>query len=167
MNQLNIHLKTIFKPMVNKFIAIGFYFETEKRGDNMDKYFNDISIVFGLVGGFACNFLGGWDLLLKSIVILMVLDYVTGLLKSIYNKKLSSEVGFKGIIKKIIIFIVIATAYVIQGVLESVIPLREITIVFFICNEAISLLENASEFVPIPSKLKEVLVQLRDKEENE
>lgn len=133
----------------------------------MDKYFNDISIVFGLVGGFICSFLGGWDMLLKSIVILVILDYITGLLKSIYNKKLSSNTGFRGLIKKIIIFIVIATAYVIQGVLESVIPLREITIVFFICNEAISLLENASEFVPIPSKLKEVLVQLRDKEENE
>ena len=106
-------------------------------------------------------------MLLKSIVILVILDYITGLLKSIYNKKLSSNTGFRGLIKKIIIFIVIATAYVIQGVLESVIPLREITIVFFICNEAISLLENASEFVPIPSKLKEVLVQLRDKEENE
>ena len=133
----------------------------------MDKYFNDISIIFGLVGGFICSFLGGWDMLLKSIVILVILDYITGLLKSIYNKKLSSNTGFRGLIKKIIIFIVIATAYVIQGVLESVIPLREITIVFFICNEAISLLENASEFVPIPSKLKEVLVQLRDKEENE
>lgn len=132
----------------------------------MDKYFNDISIVFGLVGGFICSFLGGWDMLLKSIVILVILDYITGLLKSIYNKKLSSNTGFRGLIKKIIIFIVIATAYVIQGVLESVIPLREITIVFFICNEAISLLENASEFVPIPEKLKEVLIQLR-KEGNE
>ena len=132
----------------------------------MNKYFNDISIVFGLVGGFVCNFLGGWDLLLKSIVILMVLDYVTGLLKSIYNKKLSSEVGFKGIIKKIIIFIVIATAYVVQCILGDKIPLREITILFFIANEGISLIENASEFVPIPEKLKEVLIQLR-KEGNE
>ena len=70
----------------------------------MDKYFNGISIVFGLVGGFACSFLGGWDLLLKSIVILMVLDYVTGLLKAIYNKELSSEIGFKGLIRKITIF---------------------------------------------------------------
>ena len=146
--------------MVINLSTIGFYFET-KRGDNMDKYFNGISIVFGLVGGFACNFLGGWDLLLKSIVILMVLDYVTGLLKSIYNKKLSSEVGFKGIIKKIIIFIVIATAYIIQCLLGDEIPLREITILFFIANEGISLIENASEFVPIPEKLKEVLIQLR------
>ena len=132
----------------------------------MGKYFNNISIVFGLVGGFVCNFLGSWDLLLKSIVILMVLDYVTGLLKSIYNKKLSSEVGFKGIIKKIIIFIVIATAYIIQCLLREEIPLREITILFFIANEGISLIENASEFIPIPEKLKDILIQLRkDSEE--
>ena len=143
-----------------------FYFETEIEVYKMEKYFNNISIVFGLVGGFVCNFLGSWDLLLKSIVILMVLDYVTGLLKSIYNKKLSSEVGFKGIIKKIIIFIVIATAYIIQCLLGDEIPLREITILFFIANEGISWIENASEFVPIPEKLKDILIQLRkDSEE--
>ena len=129
----------------------------------MDKYFNDISIVFGLVGGFVCNFLGSWDLMLKSIVILMVLDYVTGLLKAIYNKELSSEIGFKGLIRKITIFIVIATAYVIQGIMGDEIPLREIVILFFIANEGISLIENASEFIPIPKKLKEVLIQLRKK----
>ena len=127
----------------------------------MDKYFNDISIVFGLVGGFACSLLGGWDMLLKSIVILMVLDYVTGLLKAIYNKELSSEIGFKGLIRKITIFIVIATAYVIQGIMGDEIPLREIVILFFIANEGISLIENASEFIPIPEKLKEILIQLR------
>ena len=91
----------------------------------------------------------------------MVLDYVTGLLKSIYNKKLSSEVGFKGIIKKIIIFIFISTAYIVQCLLGNEVPLREITILFFIANEGISLIENASEFVPIPKKFKEVLIQLR------
>ena len=127
----------------------------------MDKYFNDISIIFGIVGGFICSFLGGWDMLLKSIVILMVLDYVTGLLKAIYNKELSSEIGFKGLIRKITIFIVIATAYVIQGIMGDEIPLREIVILFFIANEGISLIENASEFVPIPKKLKDVLIQLR------
>ena len=127
----------------------------------MDKYFNDISIIFGLVGGFICSFLGDWDMLLKSIVILMVLDYVTGLLKAIYNKELSSEIGFKGLIRKITIFIVIATAYVIQGIMGDEIPLREIVILFFIANEGISLIENASEFIPIPEKLKEILIQLR------
>ena len=133
----------------------------------MEKYFNEISVGFGLIGGFICKFLGGWDMLLKAIVILVVLDYITGLLKAIYNKSLSSEIGFKGLIRKIIIFVVIATAYVIQGIVGDAIPLREITILFFIANESLSLLENAGEFVPIPDKLKDTLIQLRDnKEEN-
>lgn len=131
----------------------------------MEKYFNEISLGFGLIGGFICKFLGGWDMLLKAIVILVVLDYVTGLLKAIYNKSLSSEIGFKGLIRKIVIFIVIATAYVIQGIVGDGIPLREITILFFIANEGISLLENASEFVPIPEKLKNTLIQIRESEE--
>ena len=131
----------------------------------MEKYFNEISLGFGLIGGFICKFLGGWDMLLKAIVILVVLDYVTGLLKAIYNKSLSSEKGFKGLIRKIVIFIVIATAYVIQGIVGDSIPLREITILFFIANEGISLLENASEFVPIPEKLKNTLIQIRESEE--
>ncbi|SFJ25901.1 toxin secretion/phage lysis holin [Terrisporobacter glycolicus] len=136
------------------------------KGENeMEKYFNEISVGFGLIGGFMCKFLGGWDMLLKAIVILVVLDYVTGLLKAIYNKSLSSEIGFKGLIRKIIIFVVIATAYVIQGIVGDAIPLREITILFFIANESLSLLENAGEFVPIPDKLKDTLIQLRDNKE--
>lgn len=131
----------------------------------MEKYFNEISVGFGLIGGFICKFLGGWDMLLKAIVILVVLDYVTGLLKAVYNKSLSSEIGFKGLIRKIIIFVVIATAYVIQGIVGGAIPLREITILFFIANESLSLLENAGEFVPIPDKLKDTLIQLRDNKE--
>lgn len=131
----------------------------------MEKYFNEISVGFGLIGGFMCKFLGGWDMLLKAIVILVVLDYVTGLLKAVYNKSLSSEIGFKGLIRKIIIFVVIATAYVIQGIVGDAIPLREITILFFIANESLSLLENAGEFVPIPDRLKDTLIQLRDNKE--
>lgn len=131
----------------------------------MEKYFNEISVGIGLIGGFMCKFLGGWDMLLKAIVILVVLDYVTGLLKAVYNKSLSSEIGFKGLIRKIIIFVVIATAYVIQGIVGDAIPLREITILFFIANESLSLLENAGEFVPIPDKLKDTLIQLRDNKE--
>ncbi|MCI6736715.1 MAG: phage holin family protein [Intestinibacter sp.] len=129
----------------------------------MEKYFNSISIIVGIVGGFLCKHLGGFDMLLGVIITLVVLDYLTGILKAIYNKQLSSEVGYKGIIKKIFIFIVIATAYEIQKVVGNNIPLREMTLVFFISNEAISLLENASEFIPIPERLRDVLVQLRDK----
>lgn len=132
----------------------------------MDKYFNEVSIIIGIIGGFICKHLGGFDMLLGVIITLVVLDYLTGILKAIYNKKLSSEVGYKGIIKKIFIFIVIATAYEVQKVTGNNIPLREMTLMFFIANEAISLLENAGEFIPIPDKLRDVLIQLRDKNVN-
>jgi len=130
----------------------------------MLKIFNGISIFGGLIGGYICSLLGGWDVILKALVILVIFDYVTGLLKAIATKTLSSSVGFKGLIRKITIFIVVATGVIIQSVIGDAIPLREIVIIFFICNEGISLLENASEFVPIPEKLKDVLIQLRTKE---
>lgn len=129
----------------------------------LEKLFNGVSIAVGLIGGFLCQWLGGWDVILKALVCLVVLDYVTGILKAIYTKTLSSAIGFRGLIRKITIFIVVATAVIIQSVVGDAIPLREIVIIFFVCNEGISLLENASEFVPIPDKLKDTLIQLRDK----
>ena len=130
----------------------------------MDKLFNWISIVGGVIGGFLAYWLGGWDALLKTIVCLAVLDYIAGCIKAIYNKQLSSEIGFKGLLKKIVMFIVIAVAYAIQGLMGGTVPLREVVIMFYIANEALSLLENAAEFIPVPDKLKEVLLQLRDKD---
>lgn len=133
----------------------------------IEKMFNGVSIIVGIAGGFLCQWLGGWDVILKALVALVILDYVTGVLKAIYTKTLSSAVGFRGLIRKIAIFIVIATAVIVQMVVGDSIPLREITIIFFLCNEGISLLENASEFVPIPDKLKDTLIQLRDKKTEE
>lgn len=130
----------------------------------MSKLFNGISIVGGILGGFLCSLLGGYDSILKALIVLVVLDYITGLLKAISTKTLSSAIGFKGLIRKIVIFIIVATAVVIQGVVGDSIPLRDITIVFYVCNESISLLENASEFIPLPKKLKDTLIQIRDKE---
>ncbi|MFQ7551160.1 MAG: holin family protein [Blautia marasmi] len=130
----------------------------------MDKLFNWISVAGGVIGGFLAYWLGGWDVLLKTIVFLAVLDYITGCIKTIYNKLLSSEIGFKGLLKKIVMFIVIAVSYAIQGLMGGKVPLREVVIMFYIANEALSLLENAAEFTPVPDKLKEVLLQLRDKE---
>lgn len=129
----------------------------------MDKLFNWISIIGGFLGGFLSYWLGGWDILLKTIVFLAVVDYITGLIKAVYLKQLSSEIGFKGLLKKIVMFIVIAVAFAIQELIGGTIPLREVVIMFYICNEALSLLENAAVFVPIPDKLKNVLLQLRDK----
>lgn len=127
------------------------------------KIFNWFSIVGALVGGFLCDLLGGNDVILRALIALVILDYITGVLKAIVTKTLSSAVGFKGLIRKIVIFIVVATAVIVQNVLGNAIPLREIVIIFFVCNEGISLLENASEFVPIPDKLKDTLIQLREK----
>ncbi len=129
----------------------------------MDKLFNWISVIVGMVGGFLSYWLGGWDVLLKTIVFLAITDYITGLIKGFYLKELSSEIGFKGLLKKIVMFIMIAVAFVIQEMLGNNIPLREVVITFYIANEGLSLLENAAVFVPIPEKLKEVLLQLRDK----
>lgn len=129
----------------------------------MEKLFNWISIMGGIIGGTLAYWMGGWDTLLKTIVFLAVLDYITGWIKGIYHKQLSSEIGFKGLLKKIVMFIVIAVAYAIQLLVKEAIPLREVVIMFYIANEALSLLENAAEFIPVPDKLKEVLLQLRDK----
>jgi len=95
-----------------------------------EKMLNTISIVGGIVGGFLCKWLGGWDGILTALVALVVLDYITGVLKGISTKTLSSAIGFKGLIKKIFIFIVVATAVIIQDVIGGTIPLREITIFF-------------------------------------
>lgn len=128
----------------------------------MEKMFNWLSVLVSLIGGTLSYWLGGWDMLLKTIVFLAVVDYTTGVIKGIYTKQLSSETGFKGLLKKIVMFIVIAVSYAIQELIGNTIPLREVVIMFYICNEALSLLENAAVFVPIPDKLKNVLVQLRD-----
>lgn len=127
----------------------------------MEKIFNGISVVFGIIGGCLANWLGGWDNWLIVLVAFMILDYVTGLIKAIINKQLSSAVGLKGIFKKICVLIAVGVAVLLQSLID--LPLREIVITFFVCNEGISLLENLAEFIPIPAKLKEVLLQLRDK----
>lgn len=133
----------------------------------IEKIFNWISVIGGVIGGFLAKYLGGYDVILSALVALVILDYVTGVLKAIVTKTLSSEVGFIGLIRKIVIFIVVATAVIVQKVIGNAIPLREIVIIFFACNEGISLLENASQFVPIPEKLKATLIQLRDKNDQD
>ena len=102
--------------------------------------------------------------MIKTIVFLAVIDYITGIIKAVYLKELSSEIGFKGLLKKIVMFIVIAVAFVIQQLIGGTVPLREVVIMFYIANESLSLLENAAIFVPIPDKLKNILLQLRDKD---
>ena len=131
----------------------------------MEKLFNQISIIFGIAGGAIVSFLGGLDGLITTLIALMALDYVTGVLKSIYNKKLSSEIGIKGIIRKVLMLIVIGVTWLIQNNL-GIPAIREMVIMFFIANESISLLENIAQMgIKIPNKLTSILLQLREKEE--
>ena len=126
-------------------------------------------MVFGLIGGAAVSFLGGMDTILHAILYLVIVDYLTGLAKSWKNKELSSRVGFFGIIKKVMIFVVISAAVEIEQLTNDSIPLREVVIMFYIANEGISFLENVSEFLPLPNKFKNYFLQLRgdvDKEED-
>lgn len=130
----------------------------------MEKYFNIASMLFGLIGGVITGILGGWDVLTHAIVVLVIVDYLTGIGKAFVNKDVSSAVGFKGIFKKILIFVVIAVSVEMQKIIGDGIPLREIVIMFYIANEGISLLENVSEFIPMPQKMKDIFIQIRDKE---
>ena len=129
----------------------------------MEKLFNEPSMAVGILGGILSYCFGGWDILLKTVLILTVLDYITGIVKSVVNHNLSSYISFKGIAKKVMMYAVIAAAVVIGRLMNDSIPLREVIITFFIANEGISLLENAAEFVEVPEGLKDILLQLRDK----
>ncbi len=124
------------------------------------------SAVLATVFGYVTKFLGGFDSLLLTLIILIVVDYVTGVIGAIYEKKLSSSVGYKGIIKKIIMILVVGVAVTLQRIMPEGLPLREITILFFIANEGLSVLENAAKIIPLPQKLKDVLFQLKEKTDN-
>lgn len=133
----------------------------------MDKYFNGISMIFGLLGGVAVSFLGGMDTILHAILYLVIVDYLTGLAKSWKNKRVSSRIGFYGIIKKVMIFVMISAAVEVEKLTNESIPLREVVIMFYIANEGISFLENVSEFLPLPDKFKNYFLQLRGDIEKE
>lgn len=121
------------------------------------------SALLATVLGYVAKFLGGFDSLLVTLIILIVVDYVTGVIGAVYEKKLSSTIGYKGIIKKVIMILVVGVAVTLQRVMPEGLPLREITILFFIANEGLSVLENAAKVIPLPHKLKSVLLQLKEK----
>lgn len=127
----------------------------------MEKIFNWLSVAGGFIGGILTFLFGDFDKLFWAFIAVIILDYITGIIKGVYTKTLSSDIGFKGILKKFLILIVVALAVILQRVMNNSVPLREIAIMFFLCNEGISILENAAEFIPIPKKVKEILLQLR------
>ena len=131
----------------------------------MSKLFNNISILCTIIGAFLSVLFGGLDNLIITLCAFMVIDYITGVLSAIYNKKLSSQIGYKGIIKKVTMLIVVAVSVLLQNKI-GIPAIRDIVILFFVSNEGISILENVSSTgLKLPPKLKEVLKQLRDKGE--
>ena len=122
----------------------------------MEKIFNMFSLIFGFVGGILSYCFGGFDILFITLICMTVLDYITGV-----SKTLSSAIGFKGIIKKVMIYTVVVCSVMLGKLMGEQLPLREVVITFFVANEGLSLLENVSPYLPIPSKLKDALLQLR------
>jgi toxin secretion/phage lysis holin len=133
----------------------------------MKEFWNLCQFLFTAAGGWLGYFLGGCDGLLLALVLFAVADYITGVMCAISDKKLSSEVGFKGICRKVIIFMLVGVAHVIDvNVIATGSVLRTAVIFFYLSNEGVSLLENAGHLgLPIPEKLKIVLEQLHDRSE--
>lgn len=135
----------------------------------MKDFWNVIQLVFTAVGGWLGYFLGGCDGLLYALIAFVVIDYITGVMCAIAEKKLSSEVGFKGICRKVLIFLLVGIANILDvQVIRTGSVLRTAIIFFYISNEGVSLLENAAHLgLPVPEKIKVVLKQLHDKSEEE
>lgn len=133
----------------------------------MKEFWNLCQFLFTAAGGWLGYFLGGCDGLLLALVLFAVADYITGFMCAVADKKLSSEVGFKGICRKVIIFMLVGVAHVIDvNVIATGSVLRTAVIFFYLSNEGVSLLENAGHLgLPIPEKLKIVLEQLHDRSE--
>ena len=133
----------------------------------MKEFWNLCQFLFTAAGGWLGYFLGGCDGLLIALVIFAVADYITSVMCAISDKKLSSEVGFKDICRKVIIFMLVGVAHVIDvNVIATGSVLRTAVIFFYLSNEGVSLLENAGHLgLPIPEKLKIVLEQLHDRSE--
>ena len=135
----------------------------------MKQIWNGIQVAFTALGGFLGWFLGGVDGFLYALIAFVVIDYITGVMCAIADKSLSSEVGFKGICRKVLIFLLVGIANVLDvQVIGTGSVLRTAVIFFYISNEGVSLLENAAHLgLPVPEKIKTVLEQLHDRAESE
>lgn len=125
-------------------------------------FIETIQIVFAAIGGFLGYTLGGCDGFLYALVAFITLDYVTGVMLAVVERKLSSEIGFRGIFKKVLIFVMVAIGHIIDSkIIGTGSAIRTAVIFFYASNEGISILENATKLgLPIPDKLKTVLEQL-------
>ena len=132
----------------------------------MKEFWNTLQLAFTVVGGWLGYFLGGCDGLILALLLFVVTDYITGVMCAAIDKKLSSSVGFKGIFRKVLIFMLVGIANIIDcQVIKQGSVIRTAVIFFYLSNEGLSLIENAAHLgLPVPEKLKNVLEQLHDKD---
>jgi toxin secretion/phage lysis holin len=133
----------------------------------MREFWNSIQLIFAAVGGWLGWFLGGCDGLLYALIAFCIIDYLSGVACAIADHNLSSQIGFKGIFKKVLIFLLVGIGHILDTqVIGSGSVLRTAVIFFYLSNEGVSLIENAAHLgLPIPEKLKDVLEQLHDRAE--
>ncbi|GIW49027.1 MAG: holin [Caloramator sp.] len=125
---------------------------------------NTIQLISATLGGYLGYFLGGLDGFMYALVTFVVIDYITGVMVAVLERKLSSEIGFRGIFKKVLIFIIVGIGNIIDvNVIKSGSAVRTAVIFFYISNEGISIIENSAKIgLPIPEKLKELLKQINE-----
>lgn len=139
------------------------------RDFSIDLVWAKVQMAFAAIGGWLGYFVGGADGLLITLLVFMVLDYVTGVMCGIVDKKLSSAVGFKGLFRKVLIFALVGVGHVVDmNVIGTGGALRSAVICFYLSNEGVSLLENAAHLgLPVPDKLKDILAQLHNRGDKE
>ena len=135
----------------------------------MKDVWNVVQVVFAAVGGGIGWFFGELDGFFYALLAFVVIDYLTGVMCAIADRNLSSEVGFRGIFRKVLIFVMVGAGHILDAqVIGSGDALRTAVIFFYISNEGVSLLENAAHIgLPVPEKLKEVLAQLHNREKGD
>ncbi|MEF9880267.1 MAG: phage holin family protein [Clostridia bacterium] len=139
------------------------------RDFSIDLVWAKIQMGVAAIGGWLGYFLGGVDGLLITLLVFVALDYVTGVICAIIDKKLSSEVGFKGLFRKVLIFALVGVAHILDvNVIGTGSAIRSAVICFYLSNEGVSMLENAAHLgLPVPEKLKSVLAQLHNKSDKD
>ena len=138
------------------------------RNFSIDIIWAKIQIAITALGGWLGYFLGGMDGLLIALLVFVILDYLTGVMRAIADHELSSAIGFKGICRKVLIFALVGVGHVLDThVVGTGSALRSAVICFYLSNEAISLFENAAHLgLPVPDKLREILSQLHNRQDN-
>lgn len=133
----------------------------------MKNILNTLQLIFTALGGYIGWFLGGFDGFMYALITFVVIDYVTGLMVAVLEKRLSSEIGFRGIFKKVLIFTFVGIGNIIDVyLLKNGSAIRTAVIFFYISNEGISIIENSAKIgLPIPQKLRDVLRQLNKEDD--